>query len=125
MTTVLETIPQNLRAEVDSALVWFNAHENASFEVTGIVNPPTASNSGEDLRLVLCGEGVCRQETFRVAGSAGSAGAPTVAWLGLDHAQDSLSVAELDPPPGSRKAWLADVAGQHSFAVLLFYRGFW
>ena len=65
MTNVQELIPQNLQAEVDSALAWFNAHENASFEVTGIVNPPTASNSGEDLRLVLCGEGVCRQETFR------------------------------------------------------------
>ena len=125
MTNVHEIIPQNLQAEVDSALAWFNSHENASFEVTGIVDPPAVSKSGQDLRLVLCGEGVCRQETFRVAGSAGSAGAPTVAWLGLDHAQDSLSVAELDPPPGARKAWLADVAGQHSFAVLLFYRGFW
>ena len=71
---------------------------------------------------MLCGEGVCRQETFKVTGSDG---APTVAWLGLDHAQDSVGVAELDPPPGARKAWLADVAGQHSFAVLLFYRGFW
>jgi hypothetical protein len=122
MTNVHEIIPQNLQAEVDSALAWFNSHENASFEVTGIVDPPAVSKSGQDLRLVLCGEGVCRQETFRVAGSAG---APTVAWLGIDHAQDSLGVAELDPPPGARKAWLADVAGQHSFAVLLFYRGFW
>ena len=50
---------------------------------------------------------------------------PAVEWLGLNHAQDSVGVAELDPPPGARKTWLADVAGRNSFAVLLFYRGFW
>ena len=89
MSNVLDLVPEDLRAEVDSALAWFNAHENASFEVTG------------------------------------SADLPAVRWLGLDHVQDSLGVAELDPPPGARKTWLADLAGQHSFAVLLFYRGFW
>ncbi len=122
MPNVLEIIPEDLHAEVDTALAWFNAHENTSFEVTGIVDPPSASGSGEDLRLVLCGDGVCRQETFKVSSSADM---PTVRWLGIDHAQDSVGVAELDPPPGARKTWLADVAGQHSFAVLLFYRGFW
>ena len=122
MTNVHEIIPQNLQVEVDAALAWFNSHEKASFEVTGIVDPPAVSNSGQDLRLVLCGEGVCRQETFKVTVSDS---ASTVAWLGVDHSQDSVGVAELDPPPGARKAWLADVAGQHSFAVLLFYRGFW
>ena len=71
---------------------------------------------------MLCSEGVCRQETFKVAGSADM---PKVDWLGLDHAQERIGVAELDPPPGARKAWLADVARKHSFSVLLFYRGFW
>ena len=122
MSNVLDLVPEDLRAEVDTALAWFNAHENASFEVTGIVDPPAASGSGEDLSLVLCSDGVCRQESFEVTGSADL---PAVRWLGLDHVQDSLGVAELDPPPGARKSWLADLAGQHSFAVLLFYRGFW
>jgi hypothetical protein len=122
MTNVLEIIPEGLHAEVDAALAWFNVYENASFEVTGIVDPPTAPGSGENLRLVLCGDGVCRQETFKVSGSADN---PAVSWLGLDHKQDSVGVAELDPPPGAKKAWLAGVAGRHSFAVLLFYRGFW
>jgi hypothetical protein len=122
MTNVLEIIPESLQAEVGAALDWFNTHENASYDVTGIVDPPVTSGSSQDLRLVLCGEGVCRQETFKVVGSAD---VPEVEWLGLDHAQDSVGVAELDPPPGARKAWLADVAGRNSFAVLLFYRGFW
>jgi hypothetical protein len=122
MPNVLEIIPENLHAEVDAALAWFNAYENASFEVTGIVDPPSDSGRGEDLRLVLCGDGVCRQETFKVSGSADMR---TVRWLGLDHEQDSVGVAELDPPPGAKKNWLADVAGRHAFAVLLFYRGFW
>ena len=56
MTNVHEIIPQNLQVEVDAALAWFNSHEKASFEVTGIVDPPAVSNSGQDLRLVLCGE---------------------------------------------------------------------
>ena len=54
-------------------MTWFNAHENASFEVTGIVDPPAAAAKGGDLRLVLCGGGVCRQETFQVNGSIRSA----------------------------------------------------
>ena len=122
MPNVLEIIPEDLHAEVDAALAWFNAYENASFEVTGIVDPPTDSARGENLRLVLCGDGVCRQETFKVSGPADMR---TVSWLGLDHEQDSVGVAELDPPPGAKKTWLADVAGRHAFAVLLFYRGFW
>ena len=122
MANVLETIPEDLDIEVNAALAWFNAHEKALCEVTGIVDPPSASGNGEDLRLVLCGGGVCRQETFQISGSADM---PTVRWLGSDHAQDSVGVAELDPPPGARKTWLADVAERHAFAVLLFYRGFW
>lgn len=122
MSNVLEFIPQYLLEEVNAALVWFNAQENASFEVTGIVDPPNASGTGEDLRLVLCGDGMCRQETFQVSGSADT---PAVSWSGRDHEQDSVGVAELDPPPGARRSRLTDVAGQHAFAVLLFYRGFW
>ena len=122
MLNVLDVIPEDLQEEVNAALTWFNAHKNTSFEVTGIVDPPAAATKGGDLRLVLCGGGVCRQETFQVSGSADR---PTVRWLGVDHVKDSIGIAELDPPPGARKTWLADVVGQHDFTVLLFYRGFW
>ncbi len=42
MTNVLEIIPESLQAEVGAALDWFNTHENASYDVTGIVDPPAA-----------------------------------------------------------------------------------
>ena len=67
MSTVVEIIPDELHEEVNAALTWFNAHENASFEVTGIVDPPSTAGTGAALRLVLYGEGVCRQEAFEVS----------------------------------------------------------
>ena len=99
MPNVLDIIPENLQEAVNAAVTWFNAHENASFEVTGIIDPPAAAGKGGDLRLVLCGGGVCRQESFQVTGSSDR---PTVHWLGVDPVQDSVGIAELDPPPGAR-----------------------
>ena len=103
-----------LRKEVNAALTWFNARENASFAVTGIVDPSSTAGTGADFRLVLCCEGVCRQETFEVSGFADLS---AVRWLGSEHAQDSSGVAELDPPPGARRRCLKDVAGRNAFAV--------
>ncbi len=122
MPNVSDMITRVNKEAVNDAVVWFNASYNASFEVTGIIDPPAAAGKGGVLRWVLCGGGVCRQESFQVTGSSDR---PTVHWLGVDHVQDSVGIAELDPPPGALKAWLADVVGQHDFTVLLFYRGFW
>ncbi len=118
MTTVLDSIPEPLARDVQAALAWFNARGAGEFEVTGIVDPPAAPGAERDLRLVLCGEGTCRQETFRVDGAQ-------VEWLGDGAASEAAGVAELDPPPGPRRAWLDDVALRHPFSVVLFYRGFW
>ena len=122
MTRVLDTIPDHLQHDVDAVLAWFNAREGGAFEVTGIVDPPPAAASGGELRLVLCGQGACRQERFRIASSETC---PQIDWLGDDQAAMGEAVAELDPPPGARRDWLDRIAGQHAFAVLLFYRGFW
>ena len=122
MTTVLDTIPGHLQHDVDSVLAWFNAREGGGFEVTGIVNPPPAAASGRELRLVLCGQGTCRQERIRVASAEDG---QRIDWLGDDQAVAGEAVAELDPPPGARRGWIDRVAGQHAFVVLLFYRGFW
>ena len=84
MSTLFEIIPDELREEVNAALTWFNAYENASFELTSIVDPPSTAATGPDLPSVLCAEGVCRQETFQVGGFADLS---AVRWLGLDHAQ--------------------------------------
>jgi len=35
MTTAQETIPEDLRPDVEAALAWFNGREDVAFEVTG------------------------------------------------------------------------------------------
>ncbi len=116
MTTVLDTVPGHLKTDVDAALAWFNAREGETYEVTGIVDPPEAAAPDKDLRLVLCGAGTCRQETFRVDASE-------VSWQGPEASTED--VAELDPPPGALRDWVDEVTARHKFVVILFYRGFW
>ena len=122
MTTVLDTIPEHLQPEIEAALSWFNTREGSDFEVTGIVDPPASADAGQDLRLVLCGAGTCRQETFQVSSLPNG---PQVSWLGEDQSNTNSGVAELDPPPGTLRQWIDEVSGRHTFVVLLFYRGFW
>jgi hypothetical protein len=126
MTTVRDTIPENLVPEVEAALAWFNGEQDVTFEVTGILDPETgpAPPEGRDLRLVLCGGDLCEQRSFRVT-SLGDR--YDVAFL--DDAPEASAVggtqAELDPPPGARRGWLDRALGQHAFVVLVFYRGYW
>ncbi|MDG2336305.1 MAG: hypothetical protein P8Q97_19045 [Myxococcota bacterium] len=122
MLTVSETIPAALQPQVETALAWFNSKESADFEVTGIVDPPPSAAAGEDLSLILCGGGLCRQETFRVVSSPDG---PRVEWLSGDQSGAGEGVAELDPPPGALRNWIDEISGRHAFTVFLFYRGFW
>lgn len=122
MTTVHDTIPGHLQGDVDAVVAWFNTREGGGFEATGIVDPPPVAAAGGELRLVLCGQGTCRQERFRIGSSEHG---QDIEWLGDGQAVGGASVAELDPPPGARRDWIDRVAGQHAFVVLLFYRGFW
>ncbi|MFT4518738.1 MAG: hypothetical protein ACI9JM_001123 [Halioglobus sp.] len=127
MAVVSETIPTQLQAEVNAALVWFNASQSNTFEVTGIVDADLSIQSDEprELRLVLCGGDSCQKHNFQVSS--------TGAGFDIAFAQDEQnppqgSIApqsELDPPPGARRNWLDSVLQQHSFTLLLFYRGFW
>lgn len=126
MTTVRETIPEDLAPEVEAALAWFNGSEDIAFEVTGIVDPEAApeASGARELRLVLCGDDRCEQRSFRV--TARSDGYD-VALLdeAPPEAMGGKTPAELDPPPGARRGWLDRVLGQHAFVVLVFYRGYW
>jgi hypothetical protein len=126
MTTIRETIPEELEPEVEAALAWFNRSQDVAFEVTGIVEPEAARSAAgaRELRLILCGGDRCEQQSFRV--STGSDGYD-VALLD-DAPPESVAgetPAELDPPPGARRGWLDRVLGQHAFVVLVFYRGYW
>jgi hypothetical protein len=125
MLVVEESIPEALLPEVEASLAWFNRHEDATFEVTGILNPDEAlgTSGPRALRLILCGGDRCEQRSFRVDQD------------GEDYAVSFLDdtsvvtadtpVPELDPPPGARRNWLDNMLGRHSFTVLVFYRGFW
>jgi len=123
MPTVSETIPETLGPRVDAALAWFNASEEAEFQVTGILDAEAALAGSDELRLILCGGDRCEQRSFRVRGAAG-------AWQ-VDLAErdaprlPGTPQAELDPPPGPRLQWLDGKLSQHTFVVLVFYRGFW
>jgi hypothetical protein len=125
MPNVQETIPEALRPEVDATLAWFNQREQVPFEVTGILDPEVAlATSGtRELRLVLCGGDRCEQRSFRVTTTGDDV---DVALLDDDTASDrGAPQAELDPPPGARRAWLERALAEHAFVVLVFYRGFW
>jgi hypothetical protein len=126
MTTVRETIPDDLVPEVEAALAWFNHRRDIAFEVTGIVDPEAApeASGARKLRLVLCDGDRCEQRSFRVTAEGGGY---DVALLD-DTPSEALAgdeIAELDPPPGARRGWLDRVLGQHAFVVLVFYRGYW
>jgi len=126
MTTVHETIPEDLGAEVDAALAWFNRQEDVVFEVTGILDPEAARAATEprELRLVLCGGDRCEQRSFRVSADGDDYRVALVEESPSGSA-DGETTAELDPPPGARRGWLDRVLAGHTFVVLVFYRGFW
>jgi hypothetical protein len=126
MTTVEETIPNALQAEVDAALAWFNQSESVAFEVTGILDPQAAleASGSRDLHLVLCGGDRCEQRSFRVTENGSGY---DVAAVDDDPAlaTEVQTPALLDPPPGARRGWLDRILTEHTFVVLVFYRGFW
>ena len=126
MAQVSETIPDALAQRVEAAALWFNdSAESAgeTFKVTGILDPDRTRSEADELQLIMCGGDRCEQRSFRVTGSTG-------AWTielceSLPTQQEQKLQAELDPPPGARASWLDRTLSQHTFAVLLFYRGFW
>ncbi len=124
MPSVSENIPESLAARVDAALRWHNASVGTTFEVTGIVDSESALAGSDELKLILCGGGVCEQRSFRVRGEPG---AWNIESINPVASPDPLAApqAELDPPPGARRDWINETLPRHAFVVLLFYRGFW
>ncbi len=121
---VVETIPEELRSDVEAAVSWFNEWAAESFEVTGILDPDRALASGDsrDLHLVLCGGDRCEQRSFRVRSTPRGS---DVMLLEQEGEQAAAKQAELDPPPGALRSWIDRVRREHAFVLLLFYRGFW
>ena len=131
MAVVSDVIPSELQDDVDAALAWFNASQDVSFEATGIVDPQISIDSGNprELRLVLCGGDSCQKREFVVDKTSDGyrvAFVSEASESGTDNQiQTTAPQSELDPPPGALRNWLDSVVPQHSFTLLLFYRGFW
>ena len=127
MTTVSETIPSELQPQVDAALRWFNCTQEDEFKVTGILDADSAITSADpvELRLVLCGGDTCHQKSFKVAKADSGFDIQFAEAEASTNETTAELQAELDPPPGPRRAWLDSVLAKHSFVVLVFYRGFW
>jgi hypothetical protein len=124
MPTVVETIPEEIQAEVDAAVAWLNHERGHRFSVTGIVDPDeirARRNGGAlELGLVLCDGDLCVRENVSVRAT------PTGFDVSLPaNATSEDPPAEVDPLPGVRKDWLAAQLARHTFVVLVFYRGFW
>lgn len=124
--TVQEQIPESLRPEVEAALDWFNGQQESPFEVTGILDPEAAlaSSGGRALRLILCSGERCEQQSFEVT-PLGEGYEVALLEAEPSSLSEASTLAELDPPPGPRRAWLDGALEKHAFVVLLFYRGFW
>lgn len=127
MAVVSETIPQGLQAPVNAAVEWFNTVQPETFEVTGIVDADQSLVSGEplELHLVLCGGDLCQRQDFRVSRSDAGFDVALIEDPASSQTGNAPLQSELDPPPGARRNWLDSVLSQHSFTLLLFYRGFW
>lgn len=124
MPNVVETIPEEIRAEVAAAVAWLSHERGHSFSVTGIVDPEeirARRNGGAlELGLVLCDGDLCVRENVCVR--------PTPTGFDFSLPADAAGEdppAEVDPLPGVRKDWLATQLARHAFVVLVFYRGFW
>ena len=127
MTTVSETIPSGLQPQVDAALRWFNSTQEDEFKVTGILDADSALTTAEplELQLVLCSGDTCQQKSFKVATADSGFDIQFAEAEASTNETTAELQAELDPPPGPRRAWLDSVLAKHSFVVLVFYRGFW
>ena len=126
MQDVSENIPGVLQPRVEAALSWFNASADAqgqNFQVTGIIDPDEALAGSDELRLILCGGDRCEQRSFRVRGEIDSWAVEPIEES--EEEGDEKPLAKLDPPPGARSGWIDRALSQHSFVLLLFYRGFW
>ncbi len=126
MQDVSENIPGVLQPRVEAALSWFNASADAqgqNFQVTGIIDPNEALAGSDELRLILCGGDRCEQRSFRVSGAIDSWAVEPLEKPAEEG--DKKPIAKLDPPPGAHYSWIDRALSQHSFVVLLFYRGFW
>jgi len=131
MPRVEESISANRADEAEAARSWFARDRGTDFKLTGNVDPDEvrerdSTTHARQLQLMLCGardgQDVCLRERFEVKLASDGFDVTILE----DSTPDVGSPAPLlDPPVGVRAGWLTRTLSQHSFVVLVFYRGFW
>ena len=123
MTDGKTDIPDKLREPAEAAVRWINETQGREFELTGVVDfeRALAASMSEpvELGLVLCDGELCLREQVGITPVA------TGYSFELLPATTRMVPPLLDPPAGMRTDWLAGELANHSFVLLLFYRGLW
>jgi hypothetical protein len=118
-----ENIPEQLRTQVDAAVLWLNQQQIQDFEVTGLVDYQAALTAADgepyELGLILCDGEICAREQIQIQPTNNGFD------FNLVQATERDIPALLDPPEGIRARWLERQLAKHEFVVLLFYRGLW
>ena len=119
-------IPDTLLEPVEAARNWLNESNGTNYDVTGLVDYETALEVLPDepfeLGLILCDGEICTREKVQFFPHASTVDG---GYRFNVEQPDFEMPAELDPPPGLRKAWLDKTLGDQAFLLLLFYRGRW
>ena len=118
-----EDIPSALVPPVEAALQWVNNNQEKNFELTGLVAYEQALQAvpGEayELGLVLCDGDICACKQVRIEPNDSGY------LVSFVETEDPGVPPLLDPPEGSRRAWLDEQLEKNDFLLLLFYRGRW
>ena len=119
-------IPDTLLEPVEAARNWLNESNGTNYDVTGLVDYENALEVMPDepfeLGLILCDGEICTREKVQFFPDAST----VEGGYRFNVKQPDFEMpAELDPPPGLRRAWLDKTLGDQAFLLLHFYRGRW
>ena len=118
-----DPIPETIAPVANAALRWINDEQGSDFELTGVVDypsaPDTKSGDAYELGLVLCDGEICAREQLRVVERDGK-----FTFRRVETGRADIP-ALLDPPAGLRTSWLDEQLAKFEFILLLFYRGRW
>ena len=114
-------IPEILQTPALAGVEWINAHNNTSYELTGLVGWEEVQdiNSPFQLGLILCDGEICAREQVLCT--------PTNEGYTFEHVEAAAPDIPplLDPPAGIRSNWIDEQLKKYEFIVLLYYRGLW
>ena len=118
------SIPESIAPVANSALRWINDEQGNNFELTGVVDYPSASQHQIQVKptsWAWC----CATVKYALANKLRwSSMRGSLRLAGLRRGHGDIPPL-LDPPVGLRASWLDEQLAKFEFILLLFYRGRW